>query len=202
MTARVLRLVRPLVVTGAVWVLPAGAHVLGGGRLPAAEISVALMALVWSAVTLVLGRRLFLGRVVGVPGIGQVLLHEAFSPFSREAAGGTSLHGSGHHAEQAGACRTQGPEPLARGLRIHHVAGASPGRRRDSGRVEQSRSSALAVRRLDPPSEARPPARIYPLERTCPCWIRPPPNALTLEEPPRPRIRGPPVHGVPLARPV
>ena len=86
MTARVLRHVRPLLVTGAVWELPAGAHVLGGGRLPEAEISVALMALVLSAVTLVLGRRLCLGRVVGVLGIGQVLLHEAFSPFSREAA--------------------------------------------------------------------------------------------------------------------
>lgn len=37
MTALVLRLVRPLLVTGAVWFPAAGAHVLGGGRLPEAE---------------------------------------------------------------------------------------------------------------------------------------------------------------------
>ncbi|ADX75161.1 hypothetical protein Asphe3_40950 (plasmid) [Pseudarthrobacter phenanthrenivorans Sphe3] len=112
MSAGVLRLVRPLLVAGTVWLFAAGAHVLGGGTLPAAEISVALFALVLAAVTLVLGRQWSLGRIAGVVGVGQVLLHEAFSFLSRQTSCGTSPHGGGHHAVQAGACLAQAPEPL------------------------------------------------------------------------------------------
>lgn len=113
MSARVLRLVRPLLVAGTMWVFAAGAHVLGGGTLPAAETSAALIALVLAAVRLILGRGWSMGRIAGVLGIGQVLLHEAFSLLSRQAPCGPSPHGGGHHALQPAVClATQVPEPL------------------------------------------------------------------------------------------
>lgn len=112
MAARVLRLVRPLLVTGTVWLLAAGAHVLGGGVLPAAETSTALIALVLVAVMVVLGRRLSMGRIAATVGIGQVLLHQALSLLSHEAPCVTSQHGSLHQAAPAGACLTGATEPL------------------------------------------------------------------------------------------
>ncbi|WP_104044848.1 hypothetical protein [Arthrobacter sp. ZGTC412] len=112
MSTRLLRLVRPLLVTGTVWLLAAGAHVVGGGTLPAMETSTALIALVFLAVMLVLGRRLSMGRIAAVVGIGQVLLHQALSLLSHEAPCVSSPHGGLHQAAPAGGCLTGAPEPL------------------------------------------------------------------------------------------
>lgn len=57
-------------------------------------------------------RRLSIGRIAAVLGIGQVLLHQALSLLSVETACGTSLRRSHHHAVQPAACLTQVPEPL------------------------------------------------------------------------------------------
>jgi hypothetical protein len=111
MDARVLHLVRPLLVTGTVWLLAAGAHVLGGGTLPPAETSMALIALVLVAVMLVLGRQLGMGRIAAVVSIGQLLLHQALSLLSH-APCVTSPHGGLHQAATAGPCLAGAPEPL------------------------------------------------------------------------------------------
>lgn len=130
MTAPGLRLVRPLVVTGAVWLLAAGAHVLGGGFLPEVGISTALIALVMAVVMLVLGRGFSMGRIAAVIGIGQVLLHEALSLLTHGTPCDAASHGSGHHVLQASACLTQAPEPLTHtdagaGMVLAHLVAAA-----------------------------------------------------------------------------
>lgn len=124
-----LRLLRPLLVTAAVWLLAAGSHVLGGGTLPAAETSTALIALVLLAVLLGLGRRLSMARIAGVVGIGQVLLHQALSLLAQGTACVNAPHGW-HHGAPAGACLTGTPEvllPAAPGLAMSlaHILGAA-----------------------------------------------------------------------------
>lgn len=130
MSAPVLRLLRPLLVTGAVWLLAAGPHVLGGGKLPAAETSTALIALVLLAVLLVLGRRLSMGRIAAVVGIGQVLLHQALSLLARETRCVTSPQHGWHHAAPSGACLTEAPGVLlppdpGLAMSLAHVLGAA-----------------------------------------------------------------------------
>jgi hypothetical protein len=100
--------VRPLLVTGAVCLVAAGAHILGGGTLPSGEASMALAALVMAAVTLVPGRRFSLGTITALLGIGQVLLHEALSLHTRGAACGNVLTSGKHHPPQAATCLTPG----------------------------------------------------------------------------------------------
>jgi hypothetical protein len=112
MMAHVLPLVRPVLVTGAVWLLAASAHVLGGGTLPATDTSTALIALVLLAAVIVRGRQWSLGRIAAVVGTGQVLLHQAFSLLSHETSCMISPHGNRHHAAPAGVCLTEAPESL------------------------------------------------------------------------------------------
>lgn len=100
--------VRPLLVTGAVCLVAAGAHIFGGGTLPSGEASMALAALVMAAATLVPGRRLSLGTITALLGIGQVLLHEALSLHTRGAACGNVLPSGQHHGPQAATCLTPG----------------------------------------------------------------------------------------------
>ena len=112
MMAQVLPLVRPVLVTGAVWLFAASAHVLGGGTLPATDTSTALIALVLLAAVMVRGRQWSLGGIAAVVGIGQVLLHQAFSLLSHETSCMTSPQGYRHHAVPAGICLTGTPESL------------------------------------------------------------------------------------------
>ena len=115
MIEHIRRLVRSLLVTGTVFLLAAGAHVLGGGTLPAPEILLALMVLVLAAVTVVVDLRLSMGKIVAVLGIGQGVIHQALSLVAGETVCGASLPGSSHHAVQAGACLAQLHEPVTHG---------------------------------------------------------------------------------------
>lgn len=202
MNAGVLRLVRPLLVTGTVWMLAAGAHVLGGGTLPAAEISTALIALVLMVVMFVLGRRLSMGRIAAVLGIGQVLLHQALSLLSAETACGTSLPGSHHHAVQAGACLTQVPEPLPQAdaglaMSLAHLLAAAV-----TAALLSRAEAALwrLVAWFRPLTQALKPVTIFwgGLPRVGP-GSRPVPSPWRNHR--ANGIRGPPAHSVPLAWP-
>ncbi|NKX50911.1 hypothetical protein HER39_10100, partial [Arthrobacter deserti] len=73
------RLLRPAAVSSAVLSLSAGAHVAGGGTLPAPGILAALAALVMLPATVLAGRRLGLASLAGLLGGGQLVLHEAFT---------------------------------------------------------------------------------------------------------------------------
>lgn len=112
MTARASRSFPSLLVTGTVCLLAAGAHVLGGGTLPAPEISVALIALVLATVSLVLGPRLSIGKVAGILGVGQVVLHQALSLLSAETTCGSSMPARHQHRIEAASCLSLAPEPV------------------------------------------------------------------------------------------
>ncbi len=112
MTARPSRPLPSLLVTGTVCLLAAGAHVLGGGTLPAPEVSVALIALVLATVSLVLGPGLSIGKVSGILGVGQVVLHQALSLLSAETTCGTTTPSRHEHGSEAGGCLSLAPEPI------------------------------------------------------------------------------------------
>ncbi|WP_051629055.1 hypothetical protein [Arthrobacter sp. UNC362MFTsu5.1] len=103
MTAGTLRLVRCLLVTGTVVGLAAGAHVLGGGALPAPEIVAALTCLVLASVMQVTGRDLSLGRIAAVLGGSQILLHEAFTVLSTGSACQAAASPAAHQGDHGSA---------------------------------------------------------------------------------------------------
>ena len=202
MSAHVLRLLRPLLVAGTVCLLAAGAHVLGGGTLPAAETSTALIALVLATVAFVSGRQLSWGRIAAVLGIGQVLLHGALSLLPSETACVPSLAGTGHHTVQAGACLMQAPEPLVE---------AAPGLAMSLAHLLAAAATAAAVSWAEaaiwrlaawfhPLVHALQPVTIVPRGRA-----RVGSTSVPLPSPRRHRadeIRGPPEPGIPLVWPV
>lgn len=92
---------RSAMVASTIVVLAAGAHVVGGGQLPAPAILAALLALTGLVSTLATRLRLNAAAMTGLLGAGQVVLHEAFAAFSAPVAGaatGASPTGTiGHH---------------------------------------------------------------------------------------------------------
>lgn len=81
-----LRLLRPAMVAAVAIALAAGAHVTGGGALPAPAVLLALAALFLLPATALSARRFslpFLGAMVGG---GQLVLHQAFTALSSPAA--------------------------------------------------------------------------------------------------------------------
>ncbi|WP_248762764.1 hypothetical protein [Pseudarthrobacter sp. SSS035] len=83
--------------------LAAGAHVAGGGDLPAPGILLAVLALTVLAATTATRLRLNFPAMLGVLGAGQFILHEAFTVFSSAGtAVGTAASGL-HNAHRAGA---------------------------------------------------------------------------------------------------
>ncbi|QHT57723.1 hypothetical protein GXP71_17670 [Cellulomonas sp. H30R-01] len=76
------RLVRAGVVASVVVALAGLAHVLGGGALPAGVVLVALTSLVLAACVALAGRRLGGVAVTAVLGVGQLVLHHAFTVLS------------------------------------------------------------------------------------------------------------------------
>ncbi len=76
------RLVRAGVVASVVVALAGLAHVLGGGRLPAGVVLVALTSLVLAVCVALAGRRLGVVAVTAVLGAGQLVLHHAFTVLS------------------------------------------------------------------------------------------------------------------------
>lgn len=73
------RLVRAGVVASVVVALAGLAHVLGGGALPAGVVLVALTSLVLAVCVALAGRRLGVVAVTAVLGVGQLVLHHAFT---------------------------------------------------------------------------------------------------------------------------
>lgn len=95
-TSGAVRFARALVVAAVVVAMACGAHVLGGGALPAGIVVAALGALVLAGSVALTGRRV--GRVVAVValGVAQLALHAALSVF--EGFGCTALVPTGAHA--------------------------------------------------------------------------------------------------------
>lgn len=75
--------------------LAAGAHVLGGGQLPAAPVLFALLALTGLATTLATRFKLGFPALAALLGAGQLGLHEAFTAFSPLSVAVPGQ--SGHH---------------------------------------------------------------------------------------------------------
>ncbi|QHK21550.1 hypothetical protein GU243_19695 [Pseudarthrobacter psychrotolerans] len=100
--------------------LAAGAHVSGGGDLPAPGILLAVLALTVLAATTATRLRLNFPAMLSILGAGQFILHEAFTAFS---SSGTSVSGVAaglHNTHVAGAAA---PVIAASG----HVHGSGPG---------------------------------------------------------------------------
>ncbi|MDM7830000.1 hypothetical protein [Cellulomonas edaphi] len=103
-TRGALRFARALVVAAVVVALAAGAHVLGGGSLPAGTVTLTLGALVLALCAAVTSHRLGMLGSTALLASGQVGLHAAFSVF--EDGGCTALVPSGAHAHMAGAAHS------------------------------------------------------------------------------------------------
>ncbi|ELT43647.1 hypothetical protein [Arthrobacter nitrophenolicus] len=90
-------LLRSSALAAAILALAAGAHVAGGGHLPAPGILLAVLALTGLASTAATRLRLTFPAVGALLGAGQLALHEAFTAFSAPALalGPANLH-SGH----------------------------------------------------------------------------------------------------------
>lgn len=108
-TAR-LRILRSLAVVAVVMALAAGAHVAGGGSLPAPAVMLGLGVLCLVPVTMLSSRRFSFPMLSGLVGGGQFLLHQAFTAMSLSAACLPSAGETrGHHAHVASlACQLPG----------------------------------------------------------------------------------------------
>lgn len=110
-----LRLWRSTAVTSTVMALAAGAHLIGGGRLPGLPALLLLAALVHLPVVLLASRRLSLPTLIGVLGIGQWSLHHAFAWLSAAracASPGGAVGGQVHGVHVVvGACGPSTPAP-------------------------------------------------------------------------------------------
>jgi hypothetical protein len=91
------RFPRATALTGAIFALAAGAHVLAGGSLPQPAIVVGLVALVLVPVMILSKFKINAPVMVGLLGVGQLVLHEAFNAFS-VSAGFTPVDGVHLHA--------------------------------------------------------------------------------------------------------
>ncbi|GAA1118000.1 hypothetical protein [Arthrobacter flavus] len=126
------RLVRSSVTSAVVLALAAGAHVIGGGNLPAPLIVAVLGSATLMAVTVISKRALSLPALFLVLALGQWLLHHAFSLTSTTAACVTAP--ATHYAVQAVNCMPNGAHghPAAAHtdlwmLTLHGVAVAATG---------------------------------------------------------------------------
>ncbi|MHA7142790.1 hypothetical protein [Arthrobacter sp. Bz4] len=126
------RLVRSSVTSAVVLALAAGAHVIGGGNLPAPLIVAVLGSATLLAVTVISKKALSLPALLLVLALGQWLLHHAFSLTSTTAACVTAP--ATHYAVQAVNCMPNGAHahPAAAHtdlwmLTLHGVAVAATG---------------------------------------------------------------------------
>lgn len=106
-----LLLLRSTLLSLVIVALAAGAHVIGGGVLPAGGILLALMTLLLIPVTVLMRKRLSLAAALSALGVGQFLLHGAFGAFSNT---GTCITGpSGDHALHAQSLTLYCLEPVS-----------------------------------------------------------------------------------------
>ncbi|MDQ0661617.1 hypothetical protein QFZ35_000115 [Arthrobacter ulcerisalmonis] len=102
--------------------LAAGAHVAGGGQLPAPGILLAVLALTALASTAATRLRLSLPAIGALLGSGQLALHEVLSAFSAPLQGAAAVSAPGHvHSGSLAAFSAFAP--LA-----EHLSPADPGR--------------------------------------------------------------------------
>lgn len=121
------RLVRSSATSAVVLALAAGAHVIGGGVLPAPLIVAALGSATLLAVTVIAKKALSLPALLLLLGLGQWLLHQAFSLTTTTAACVTAP--ARHYGVHAVSCTPNGLQAHAqathtdiRMLIIHVVA--------------------------------------------------------------------------------
>lgn len=100
---------RSAMIAGTTVALAAGAHILGGGQLPAAGILLAVLALAGLASTAATRLRLRTPAITGLLGAGQLILHEAFTVLGRPLPG-PAENAFTHHLA---------PATLAAGLAEH-----------------------------------------------------------------------------------
>ena len=128
------RLVRAGVVASVVVALAGLAHVLGGGTLPAGVVLVALTSLVLAVCVALAGRRLGVVAVTAVLGVGQLVLHHAFTvlaatgcaapvPSGASAADPHAGHTAAQHAGHVAGQATEHAAHVA-GPTTEHVAHA------------------------------------------------------------------------------
>jgi hypothetical protein len=77
--------------------LAAGAHVVGGGELPAPGILLAVLALTVLAATTATRLKLNFAAMTALLGAGQLALHEVFSAFSSPVLAAGQAPPGGHH---------------------------------------------------------------------------------------------------------
>ncbi|WP_432245572.1 hypothetical protein ACRB8A_03220 [Arthrobacter sp. G.S.26] len=103
--------------------LAAGAHLAGGGELPAPGIMLAVLALTVLASTTATRLRLGFPAMAALLGGGQVVLHGLFNAFSGTVTAAANVAPAGHHHDPAAELQAYaGLAPLAGHL---HQPGAS-----------------------------------------------------------------------------
>jgi hypothetical protein len=95
--------VRAASLSTGVLTLAAGAHVAGGGDLPAPGILLAVLAMTVLAATTATRLRLNFPAMLTVLGAGQFILHEAFTAFSSSGSAVSTAASGLHNAHLAGA---------------------------------------------------------------------------------------------------
>ncbi|WP_323960226.1 hypothetical protein GC088_01845 [Arthrobacter sp. JZ12] len=80
------RMLRSTATAAVVFFLAAGAHLAGGAALPGLHILAALAVSTLLAVTVLARKKLSLAAVLGILGLGQLVLHEAFTTLTTTAA--------------------------------------------------------------------------------------------------------------------
>ncbi|WP_066287081.1 hypothetical protein [Arthrobacter sp. B6] len=88
-------------VSAGILALAAGAHVLGGGDLPAPGILLAVLALTALAATTATRLKLNAAAMAAVLGAGQVVLHEVFTAFSAPGLAAGAVEADVHHSSGA-----------------------------------------------------------------------------------------------------
>lgn len=98
------RAIRAGVLGGTSMLLAGGAHLMGGGVLPAPGVLVVVAALVGLTAVTITGRRCRLPLLLGVLGLQQVLLHHLFDLVSASSAIEAACRTSGPHHLMAHGC--------------------------------------------------------------------------------------------------
>lgn len=124
-----LRLARALVVGAVVLALAAGAHLMGGGVLPAPTVLALLGGMVLAAAVAVAGRRLSVVELGALLGGGQLALHTAFGLLATSTLCTTSSAGGagGAHAHHGAAATVRCTTTQAAASGATPVDGLLPG---------------------------------------------------------------------------
>ena len=194
---------RATAIGGTVTALAAGAHTWAGGALPHPLILAALLALVALASTALARVTLRLPALVGVLGLGQLALHEAFTAFSSAQAASPEAtaalaRGRHQHAGDAAAAlgslhpasdvlgATSHESPAMLGLHVAATLACAVVIRRSERAVEAIAAWLRPLARLPRPAAVVPTVRLRPVPP------RPARRVLPWRQLAPPPLRGPP----------